>query len=269
MSHPDYDSIFTAVRSNAMDSSAYYAVGCTIPDRDMAMSPCGYLVSTDDYVLSGALALFCMLSLVVYHCRTTMLQLLKDFFATERKFSMRGTADRGVWAYGAFVLISITALSLSLTGFDALNRHYQFSRVLGIPYWLFPLSYVLFMLYVYGKAYIYALVNWTFFDKESSAAWMSGYILQTALTALLVYPISLLNLLGAISFNFAILCYLFIAVLYEMLLLFKLFVNFRIKKYGILLIFLYFCCVELMPALVLWHLMSWSSDIFIEANVLY
>ena len=269
MSHLNYDSILTAVDSNAINSSAYFAVGDTLPARDIAMAPCSYLVATDDYVQWGLLTMFGVMAIVMYRFRTSMFHLLKGFFATERKFSEHGINDKALWAVSVFALISITALSLSLTVFDGLTLRYQFSEVLGIPYWLLSVFYALFMLYVYGKACIYAVVNWTFFDKETSASWMSGYMLLTALTAFLVYPISLLQLFSTISQEFAISCYLFIVVLYEMLLVFKLFVNFRIKKYGILLIFLYFCSVELIPALVLWHIMGRASDVFIEANVLY
>lgn len=269
MNHLNYDSILTAVDSNVINSSEYCVVADTLPARDIAMAPCSYLVATDDYVLWGLLVMFGVMAVVVYHFRTSMYHLLKGFFTTERKFSEHSINDKGLWAVSVFALISITALSLSLTAFDGLSRHYQFSEVLGIPYWLLGGFYILFMVYVYGKAYIYALVNWTFFDQEASASWMSGYLLLTALTAFLIYPISLLQLFNTISLEFAILSYLFIVVLYEILLIFKLFVNFRIKKYGILLIFLYFCSVELIPALVIWHIVGWSCDVFIEANVLY
>ena len=258
-----------AVDSNVINSSEFYAQGSDWPDQGLAMAERGYFLTTDSSVLCGLLLLFGLMAITLYNSRSFILFQLRGFFSTERKFSLQGVRYKGTWVYGVFVLTSIVALSLSLSCFHYLHGRYQFSPVLGIPYWLLCIGYALFMLFMYVKAWLYMLVNWVFADRESAYSWLSGYFLLTSLLALFVFPISLLHLFAVVSGTVVLSCYLFVMVLYELLLIFKLFVNFRAKKYGSMLIFLYFCSVELVPALILWHLLVWASDIFIEANVLY
>lgn len=269
MKHLNYDSILTAVDSNVINSSEFYAQGKDLPDHGLAMAERGYFLSTDSFVLCALLFLFALMAVTLYSSRSIILFQLRGLFSTERKFSLQSVRYKDTWVYGAFILISIAALSFSLSCFHYLQGRYQFSSVLGIPYWLFALGYVLFMLFFYSKVWLYILMNWVFTDHESSYSWLSGYLLLTSLLAVLVFPISLLDLFTVVNGTIVLSCYLFVILLYEFLLVFKLFVNFWAKKYGSVLIILYFCSVELVPALILWHLLVWASDIFVEANVLY
>lgn len=269
MKHLNYDSILTAVDSNVINSSEFYAQGSDWPDQGFAMAERGYILTTDSFVLCAVLLLFGLLAATLYSSRSFIQFQLRSFFSTERKFSLQGATYKGSWVYGAFILTSIAALSLSLSSFHYLLERYQFSSVLGIPYWLLCLGYVFFMLFFYLKAWLYMLVNWVFSDRDSSYSWLSAYFLLTSLLSLLVFPISILDLFAIVNGQVVLSCYLFVMFLYELLLIFKLFVNFRAKKYGSMLIFLYFCSVELVPALILWHLLVWTSDIFVKANVLY
>ena len=63
----------------------------------------------------------------------------------------------------------------------------------------------------------------------------------------------LLSVFIPLQYTFMIICLVIVLILYELMLFFKLNINFRTKKYGYMLIFLYFCSVELMPVLVLGH----------------
>ena len=64
------------------------------------------------------------------------------------------------------------------------------------------------------------------------------------------------------------LCVVFIYVLYELLHFYKLFVNFKFKKHGALLIFLYFCSVELLPIMLIGHVLDWVFNSYFVNNLL-
>ena len=60
-----------------------------------------------------------------------------------------------------------------------------------------------------------------------------------------------------------------VVLLYEILMFYKLFANFKKKKGGYLLFFLYFCSVEMLPALVVWDVAMLFSGNIIVKNLLY
>ena len=128
---------------------------------------------------------------------------------------------------------------------------------------------VVFLAFVYLKAGLYALVNWTFFDTDSNQRWMRGYLLMTALTAFLFYPLLLLDVFAHLRHEIVIGGAILVVIMYELLLFYKLNLNFRARKYGYMLIFLYFCTVELIPTLVLGHLAVWFCDNYLDNNILY
>ena len=98
---------------------------------------------------------------------------------------------------------------------------------------------------------------------------MIGYLLMTALTAFLLYPLALLDIFAHVSRETVIGGAILVVFLYELLLFYKLTANFKVKKYGYMLIFLYFCSVELLPTLVFGHLAVWYSDNYLVKNILY
>ena len=269
MSTLHYDSILTAVDSNVVNRSEFYAMGEHLPERGMRMAERGYAVMEDSRMLLLVLVLLFLMAFATYYSRSMMIYQAKLFFTTKRHFSEIGSMDKKLWAFDSFLLLCVSAFSLSLVWFDWLVERYQFSPTMGIPYWLLCLIFILFMLYVYLRAWLYAVVNWTFFSRESSINWLTSYFLLTSLMAYLIFPVSLLGLVAVVSREIVVWGYVFAVVLYEFLLIFKLFVNFRVKKYGYFLFFLYFCSVELVPAFILWHVLRGFTDIFIEANVLY
>lgn len=263
MVNTDYDSILTAQDTNFINTSQYYKVGKGMPDQGIPVVERPYVAGKDDVVIGVTVFMVLLLGIMFYRGRTTILYRLKDFFATRRTYSQENAVSGNHDAYSAFVLTTVSALSLSVLVFDYIGMNYGFERVLGIPYWLFAGGYVLFMTFVYVKAWMYQLVNWTFFDRDSSSKWMSGYLLLTSISAYLVLPLSLVALLVEESHWIVKCCFIFVLIVYELLLFFRMFVNFGSKKYGYLLIFLYFCSVELMSAVVMSRIIQWTIDYII------
>ena len=180
--------------------------------------------------------MFFILAAILYRSRNVLWHRLKNFFTTKRTYTDDDTEGNSDEAIHVFLLISISAISLSCMFLDDRIALSSFLPVTGIPYWLFGAGFVMCMAFIYFKAWLYLLVNWVFFDRDSSQRWIVGYLL--------------------------------VVVLYELLLFYKLITNFRVKKYGYMLIFLYFCSVELLPTLVFGHLAVWLSDSLVN-NILY
>ena len=264
-------SIDTAVfaDSNVITQTEYYQSGVTLPNRTVAMREQDYVLSNDNYMVGGVAVLFFVFVLVLFFQSASYPYRLKEFFSKKRLYAEDKGSEGGGGAIGTFLLTSISVLSLTLIFFSDMASLHGFDTAVGVPYWIVATGYVACMLVIYVKSILYGIVNWVFSSREERTRWMSGYFFVTSLTALPLYPAMLFYLFCPDSRNMVTACVIFVALLYELLILYKLFVNFKTKEYGYLPLFLYFCSVELMPAVVIWHSFDWINNFFIVKNLIY
>lgn len=262
------DSIWVGLDSNVIRQTELYKQGVLLPDRTMVVGERDFAVGNDDYIVAGMAVMFFILAAILYRSRNVLWHRLKNFFTTKRTYTDDDTEGNSDEAIHVFLLISISAISLSCMFLDDRIALSSFLPVTGIPYWLFGAGFVMCMAFIYFKAWLYLLVNWVFFDRDSSQRWIVGYLLLTALTSFLFYPLVLLDVFAHFGHEIVIRGAILVVILYELLLFYKLITNFRVKKYGYMLIFLYFCSVELLPTLVFGHLAVWLSDSLVN-NILY
>lgn len=255
--------------SDSISHSEVCRLGVTLPDRTVGMAERPTAAHSDDYVVAALAVMFFVMAIIVHRSHNTLRSRLRDFFSNKRRFSDERVNENSNESLNIFLLTSISALSLTVIYIDDLADFYQFGAITLPPYWLYAAGYAACMLFIHAKAMLYAVVNWVFFDRESSHRWLSDYLLLTSLTAFVLYPISLIDVFQAYSHAVVTTGVILVAAFYEILLFYKLFVNFKAKKYGYLLLFLYFCSVELMPALVLWTFDDWLNHHFIIQNLLY
>jgi hypothetical protein len=112
------------------------------------------------------------------------------------------------------------------------------------------------MLLIGIKGLLYSLVNWTFFSLDKGRSWLSAFFFSVAVVSTIAFPLSLLRVFCVDLIINVTYCLIGLVILQKIILLCKLYVNFRPKKYGGLLFFLYFCSVEIMPTLIAWKLIS-------------
>ena len=269
MTQADFDSILTAHGSTAFGDSALYIAGRHAAETDVAMMPRNYVVSSDPLLAGSMCLLLVVAALLLYEVRRPYAYHLKGFFSNERTNYILPTDYKAQWVFISLMFVAFLAYALALVSFNHDALSFGFSPALGIPYWLLAVETAAIAALCYVKFGVYALVNWVFFTSEQNRNWMVSYLVMTALASLLLLAVSALAVFSDISPQVVTCCYVFSALLYEVVLVFKLFVNFQAKKYGILTILLYFCSVEVIPALVIWHYIDWATDAFIEAHVLY
>lgn len=265
----NYDSILTATDSNVINKTEFYRVGASLPDVTVPMAERMYVVSEDGYVMAAMVLAFFVLAAVLYNCRTMFSCRLKDFFTTKRQYAEEQVNDNGGEAVGILLLTLIGAFSVSVIYFNDIVERCSEVPVVSVPYWLYAVGILVFLCFVGLKSGLYALVNWVFFDKDSSKRWMQGYVFVTALTAFCFYPIALVETYSNSLREIVTASVILVVLLYEILMFYKLLANFKKKKGGYLLFFLYFCSIEMLPALVVWDVAMLFSGNIIVKNLLY
>ena len=261
--------LFAPLDSSAIAQSEFYKQGLRLPDHGTAMQEHLLTIGDDIWIVSGMLVLFCILAVIIHNRHTVLwLRMTKIFSQKRHYFEDVPTTAAHTPVYN-FLLTSIATLSLSVIFLNNLTHINDFVGSCPIPYWFFAVAYAVCMLFILSKALLYRLVNWVFFDYEQNENWMSAYFLITALTAFILYPLAMVDLFVTNAQHVVSTCVILVGITYEIMLFYKLFVNFKTKKHGYMTLFLYFCSVELIPIIFLWHITGWLSDNILIKNILF
>ena len=113
--------------------------------------------------------------------------------------------------------------------------------------------------YQHDEAYSYRFLNWIFFDKQVRQEWHNVQFFLFILEAVTLFPVLLVMLYTTPSRNVIAGSLLGVIVLIKSLLLFKSIRLFYVKTYGVLHLFVYFCTLEVIPALLLWRALLWAA----------
>lgn len=265
----DYDSIMTATDSNVINRTSYYKNGLSLPDNDIAMAERAYSVGNDNFISLGMLSLFIILTIVLSNNRATIAYRIKDFMSPKRTYMNERSNNNVKETLCIFLLMLISSLSISALWANPLMEKSIAETTLDAPFWLYAIGSAIILTFVYVKIQAYTIINWVFFNNESCKRWTSSYLFLASVTAIILYPAAIVSTYVPEAREVASLVVILAFILYEILIIYKLFVNFKIKRYGYMLIFFYFCSVELVPTLAIWQLASYLSGYIIEKNLLY
>ena len=264
----DYDSILTATDSNVINKSEYYVTGKDLRSDTVPMSERPYMLSRDNNIVSVFILMFVIISLSIYHNRLLIAFRIKKFFTTRRIYSDDNVNDNSNDIVTIFLLCGVCSCSQSILLYHCLSHIYVFPSYYDRPYWIIGAGMLLFLLLMSFRGLLYFLVNKVFFDNERQRVWNNSFILSTILSSYAFFILSALTVFLHFSVKNVIIYSLFVLFLFELLLLYKLIVNFTNKKSGILLIILYFCSVEIMPYALLWHFINWIFNSNLVNNLL-
>lgn len=208
--------------------------------------------SFSSWTAMSLVVLTVMVFIIVYRQRQYVAYRLRDFFSRDElyTFSRPQSVSNNYFAMASLLLLTCCSLGLIVSG---LTMYYPAVGRLGSGFSLGMKAAVWTLVFFIVKGIVYGVINWVFFRHEQNVRWMSSYFFLTGAFSFLLYPFALIELYAGLSGKLLTVILLFIFISYEILLFYKLNVNFRAKRYGYLLIFLYFCAVELLPALIVWQ----------------
>lgn len=206
-----------------------------------------YRISDDNTILIGLILMFVLFTFVLYRSRAILAYKIKTYFSSRQIYAVGDilSNDREQVAILLLVFIGIlnTCLFLFINAIEVNN--------IGIDYTLFLHIFLTILSLSAIQICTYIFVNWVFFTPEVSRRWITSYIYLLAAVSIAIIPFTVIrifyhgNCAAVMTF-----CIATVVILQKIILFCKLYVNFKPKKYGRLLFFLYFCGVEIMPTLI-------------------
>lgn len=200
------------------------------------------------YILMLTLLIFW----IVYKKRQYISYRVSDFFSRDElfTFSKPVEATDNFLVICAMLILTCASLGIIVSGMSNIyNKFDGEGSGAGMAVKVTGGSLIFFIC----KGCIYSIINWVFFSSERNRRWIKSYFFITGAFAFVLYPFALIELFAGFNFKLLSGILIFIFITYEISLFYKLSVNFRVRSYGILLIFLYLCALELLPALLVWQ----------------
>ncbi|WP_321334072.1 DUF4271 domain-containing protein [uncultured Bacteroides sp.] len=214
--------------------------------------PIPYTPRADDAIAALFLIFFFVSAYILGQSKKILAQQFKDFFLHRQRTSIFAASTVADVRH-LLLLVLQTCVFSGLCFFDYFSTVrpaliQQFS-----PHSLLVVYVAVCLLYVLVKWLFYSFVGWVFFDKDKTALWINSYftIIYYVGFALFFFALFLiyfdLKLAFFIPLGLGLIISAKILVLYKWL---KLFFN---NVYGLLLLILYFCALEILPSLIVYQ----------------
>ncbi len=211
-----------------------------------------YLLRNDDIVMVGALLLFVLFTFVLSRSSTLILYKFNTFFSSRQIYASNEIRTSVQEQLDMVLLVFIGCLSVSTILYSCVISAVHSGPQYGL---LLQIFLSLSALIVF-KWILYSVVNWTFFSVDQGRSWISSVLFTVAVVSIIAFPLSLVHIFCDKTLLDIPFCLAIVVILQKFLLLLKLYVNFRPRTCGGVLFFLYFCSVEMMPTLVVWHILK-------------
>ncbi|MDL2208025.1 DUF4271 domain-containing protein [Parabacteroides sp. OttesenSCG-928-O15] len=212
--------------------------------------PIGQEQWMNDLIWGIVFLLFISFSFIFYRYSPVFLRTLKDIVQVKHRQSLfevgQGSKgdERVFHAFMTFQALLLSTLFLLIwCGKEEWMPDHSPAKTLFYSGCLFLLS----ILYYFFKRGVYALIGWTFFEKESYRLWQVGYQASVDLLGVLFY-IPLLWILFIDTDPIYPFClYSAFYLLSRCVIIYKTIRIFQIKKGDYLYLFLYLCAQEIAP----------------------
>ena len=121
------------------------------------------------------------------------------------------------------------------------------------PYVLLGAYLALALLYLFWKWVTYSFLGWIFFDASRTGLWMESYSTLLYYLGFTFFPFALFLVYFDLSLQATVIIGLFLVFFTKILMLYKWIKLFCGNLYGILLLILYFCALEIIPCFIMYR----------------
>ncbi len=225
-----------------------------LPQNGIMGDPIPYLMRNDNTITALLLGCFIVAILAFSFTKGFLFRQVKHFFYTPR--SVAEMTETSLEMRLQIFLVAQTALLLGMLYYvysvwDEGDRFLSDNilTTIGIFTGITAAYFVV-------KDVLYKIVNWVFFTRKQNERWNKTWLFLTASEGVLLFPFVLLIVYFNLPLATGLLCVGGVLILTKILAFYKCFVIFFTKTSISMQIILYFCTLELMPALTLWGVLE-------------
>ena len=208
-----------------------------------------YRLLHDDWVTLFVLLCFVLLSLIQKRIRRYVVSQAKEFFLPSKNVSKK---EKRKIDGGQFIPWFMMML-LSIMGGLAVYMYTQSQQSLlpgqATPYLLIGVYTGIWVLYFMLKIVMSGFLNWIFFDKRKRQIWKKSEFFLFTAESLIFFPLIIITIYLNLPPHIPLWIAFVLGAVIKILHLYKTFLIFFPKYYGILHLIVYFCTLEIMPLL--------------------
>lgn len=214
--------------------------------------PIPYSPKLDDGVTVLLLCCFFMSAYVLSRSRKFLGQLVKDFLLNRERTSIFAATTAADMRY-MLLLILQTCVLAAVCFF---NYFIDVQPELGAripPYILLATYLAVCLLYLFLKWVVYSFIGWIFFDGNRTSIWMESYSTLLYYLGFALFPFALFLVYFDLSLHATVIIGIFLVIFTKILMLYKWIKLFCINLYGVLLLIMYFCALEIIPCFIVYQ----------------
>ena len=230
-----------------------------------AGDPVPYRFRTDNFVTIVLLLSFFLVVWVVSRSRRFLEHSVKDFFRQRVRDNLFAERTENELR-GQLFLVFQTCFVLAVLFFDCTQELQKevFNQV--SPYKILGTSTIIFCIYYGLKVGFYNFVNAVFFEREQRSRWAESYMLTVLALGVALFPVALLVVYFDLDFAHFLWITATLFAIDKLLLIYKAYNIFFRYKFGWVHLILYFCTLEVTPALILWRALTYANNFLLTIN---
>lgn len=221
-----------------------------------------YSPRTDDGLAMILLGCFFVSAYVLARSKKFLSQQVKDFLLHRERTSIFAATTAADMRYLLLLVIQTCVLG-GICLFNYFNdvRPLLMERV--SPHLLLGVYVAVCLLYLCLKWMLYSFLGWVFFDKTKTDVWLESYSTLLYYLGFSLFPFVLFLVYFDLNVAFLVSIGLGLVIFTKILMFYKWLKLFSSNIYGVLLLILYFCALEIVPCLILYRGIIWLNNVLI------
>ena len=226
--------------------------------------PIPYSPKLDDGITILLLCCFFISAYVLSRSRKFLVQLMKDFLLNRERTSIFAATTAADMRYMLLLILQTCVLGAVCTFNYLIDVRPELGERIP-PYILLGVYLAIALLYLFWKWVTYSFLGWIFFDGNRTSLWMESYSTLLYYLGFALFPFALFLVYFDLSLLATVIIGLFLMFFTKILMFYKWIKLFCNNLYGVLLLIVYFCALEIMPCFVLYQgVMQLNSYLIIK-----
>lgn len=214
--------------------------------------PIPYSPKLDDGITILLLCCFFISAYVLSRSRKFLVQLMKDFLLNRERTSIFAATTAADMRYMLLLILQTCVLGAVCTFNYLIDVRPELGERIP-PYILLGVYLAIALLYLFWKWVTYSFLGWIFFDGNRTSLWMESYSTLLYYLGFALFPFALFLVYFDLSLLATVIIGLFLMFFTKILMFYKWIKFFCNNLYGVLLLILYFCALEIIPCFIVYR----------------